>query len=140
MPNEDRAHGRRFYTDDGIDPEDSRPILERIARLAQRMARTAGAHVILTGRRGAWLTGAGIDTPGPNSRAAALAQLAIQTPQVLWIEDLGEQAWSDAYPLAPEETNHLFYAAAPITLADGRRVGALAILDPLPRPMDSDLA
>ena len=142
MASEDRPrqNGRRFYTDDGIDPEDGRAIMERIARLAQRMSRSACAHVVLTGRRGVWIAGAGLDRPGANSRAAALAQLATQTPQVLWIEDLSEQCWGDAYPLAPGESDHLFYAAAPITLEDGRRIGALAILDPLPRAHDADMA
>jgi signal transduction histidine kinase/ActR/RegA family two-component response regulator len=142
MASEDRPrqNGRRFYTDDGIDPEDGRAIMERIARLAQRMSRSACAHVVLTGRRGVWIAGAGLDRPGPNSRAAALAQLATQTPQVLWIEDLSEQCWGDAYPLAAGESDHLFYAAAPITLEDGRRIGALAILDPLPRAHDADMA
>src|SRR5579864_5887815 len=132
--------GRRLRASAVIDPEASRAIFERIARLAQRMAGAASAHVALAGGRGVRLIAAGFDEPGPTSRAAQLAQLAMQTSQVLWVEDLAEQCWSEAYPLAPGELGHDFYAAAPIVLPNGRRIGALAILDALPRPYDADMA
>jgi signal transduction histidine kinase/ActR/RegA family two-component response regulator len=132
--------GRRPRASDPVDPEAGRAIYERIARLAQRMAGAASAQVAIAARRGMRVIAVGLDEPGPTSRAAALAQLAMQTPEVLWIEDLGEQCWSDAYPLSPGESDNAFYAAAPITLPDGRRIGALAILDPLSRAYDADLA
>ncbi|HXQ12741.1 MAG TPA: ATP-binding protein [Caulobacteraceae bacterium] len=132
--------GRRPRASDPIDPKAGRAIYERIARLAQRMAGAASAQVALAGRRGMRIIAVGLDEPGPTSRAAALAQLAMQTSEVLWIEDLGEQCWSDAYPLSVGESDNAFYAAAPITLPDGRRIGALAILDPLSRPYDADMA
>jgi signal transduction histidine kinase len=132
--------GRRPRAGDPIDPKAGRTIYERIARLAQRMAGAASAQVALAGRRGVRIIAVGLDEPGPTSRAAALAQLAMQTSEVLWIEDLGEQCWGDAYPLSAGESDNAFYAAAPITLPDGRRIGALAILDPLSRAYDADMA
>jgi PAS domain S-box-containing protein len=131
---------RRSRASDPVDPRDGRAIYERIGRLAQRMAGAASGQVALAGPRGMRIIAVGLDEPGPTSRAAALAQLAMQTADVLWIEDLGEQCWRDAYPLSPGESDNAFYAAAPITLPGGRRIGALAILDPLSRPYDADMA
>src|SRR5579871_5087659 len=132
--------GRRLRAGDVLDPEASRAIFERIARLAQRMAGAASAHVALVARRGMRLVAAGMDSGGEGSRAAQLAQLAMQSSQVLWIEDLAAQGWSEAYPLAAGELVYDFYAAAPIILPNGRRVGALAIVDALPRAYDADMA
>ncbi|HXQ45732.1 MAG TPA: ATP-binding protein [Caulobacteraceae bacterium] len=132
--------GRRSRATAPIDPKAGRTIYERIARLAQRMAGAATAQVALAGRRGMRIISVGLDEPGPTSRAASLAQLAMQTANVLWIEDLGEQCWSDAYPLSAGGSDNAFYAAAPITMPDGRRIGALAILDPLSRAFDADMA
>jgi len=142
MADEDKpagTGGSRFAAN-AVDPEESRVIFERIARLALRMARAATAYIALGGQRRMWIAGAGKNQPVQDSRAIALAQLAAQTSEVLWIEDMAEQHWSGAYPLALGEADHRFYAAAPILLADGRRIGVLAILDDLPRPYDSDMA
>src|ERR1019366_3223002 len=93
-----------------------------------------------SGRSRMWIAGAGRNQPTQESRAIALAQLAVQTAEVLWIEDMSEQRWSDAYPLAFGEADHQFYAAAPIILPEGRRMGVLAIFDDLARAYDSDMA
>jgi PAS domain S-box-containing protein len=142
MADEDKPAERsdRRFTANAVDPEESRVIFERIARLALRMAEAASAYIALGGQRRMWIAGAGKNQPSQDSRAIALAQLAVQTSDVLWIEDMAEQHWSDAYPLALGEADHRFYAAAPILLPDGRRIGVLAILDDLPRPYDSDMA
>ncbi|HEX4199424.1 MAG TPA: ATP-binding protein [Caulobacteraceae bacterium] len=141
MANEDQpreAIGRGF-TANAVDPEESRAIFERIARLALRAAEASGACIALGGRRRMWIAGAGRDQ-SQESRAVALAQLGVQTAEVLWIEDMSEQRWSDAYPLALGEADHQFYAAAPIILPNGSRIGVLAIFDDLPRAYDADLA
>ena len=132
--------GSREFRANAVDPEESRAIFERIARLALRMAKAGSAHIALGGRRRMWIAGAGRNQPSQDSRAIALAQLAVQTKDVLWIEDTGEQQWCDAYPLAPGEPDHRFYAAAPIILPEGWRIGVLAILDDMPRPYDADMA
>src|ERR1019366_9718555 len=93
-----------------------------------------------SGRSRMWIAGTGRNQPTQESRAIALAQLAGQTAEVLWIEDMSEQRWSDAYPLAFGEADHQFYAAAPIILPEGRRMGVLAIFDDLARAYDSDMA
>jgi PAS domain S-box-containing protein len=142
MANEDepRDTSGRGFTANAVDPEESRAIFERIARLAMRMAEASGAYIALGGRRRMWIAGAGRDQPTEDSRAIALAQLAVQSSEVLWIEDMAEQRWSDAYPLSPGEADHQFYAAAPIILPEGRRIGVLAIVDDLPRAYDADMA
>ncbi len=142
MANEDepRETGGRGFTANAVDPEESRAIFERIARLAMRMAEASGAYIALAGQNRMWIAGAGRNQPTKESRAIALAQLAVQTAEVLWIEDMSEPRWSDAYPLALGETDHQFYAAAPIVLPEGRRIGCLAIFDDLPRAYDADMA
>jgi signal transduction histidine kinase/CheY-like chemotaxis protein len=142
MANEDQPSetGGRGFTANAVDPEESRAIFERIARLAMRMAEASGAYIALAGRRRMWIAGAGRNQPKEDSRAIALAQLAVQSTDVLWIEDMTEPRWSGAYPLAPGEADHQFYAAAPILLPEGRRIGVLAIFDDLPRAYDADLA
>jgi PAS domain S-box-containing protein len=141
MANEDqpRETTGRGFTANAVDPEESRAIFERIARLALRMAEASGAYIALGGRRRMWIAGAGRNQ-SQESRAIALAQLAVQTSEVLWIEDMSEQRWSEAYPLALGEADHQFYAAAPIILPDASRIGVLAIFDDLPRSYDADLA
>ncbi len=142
MANEDqpRENGGRGFSANAVDPEESRAIFERIARLALRMAEASGAYIALAGRRRMWIAGAGANQPTEDSRAIALAQLAVQSSEVLWIEDMAEQRWSGAYPLAFGEADHQFYAAAPILLPNGRRIGVLAIFDDLPRRFDADMA
>ena len=142
MANEDepRENGGRGFTANAVDPEESRAIFERIARLAMRMAEASGAYIALAGRSRMWIAGAGRNQPTEESRAIALAQLAVQTAEVLWIEDMAAQRWSDAYPLSPGEVDHQFYAAAPIILPESRRIGVLAIVDDLPRAYDADMA
>ncbi|HEY3887035.1 MAG TPA: ATP-binding protein [Caulobacteraceae bacterium] len=142
MANEDapRENGGRGFGANAVGPEESRAIFERIARLAMRMAEASGAYIALAGRSRMWIAGAGRNQPTQESRAIALAQLAVQTAEVLWIENMSEQRWSGAYPLAFGEADHQFYAAAPIILPEGRRIGCLAIFDDLPRAFDPDMA
>ena len=94
MANEDepREPGGRGFAANAVDPEESRAIFERIARLALRMAEASSAHIALSGRRRMWIAGAGRNQPTEDSRAIALAQLAVQNDDVLWIEDMTEHA------------------------------------------------
>jgi PAS domain S-box-containing protein len=134
-----RETGGRGFAARAVDPEEGRVIFERIARLAMRMAEASGAYVALKGRNRDWTVGAGKARPTQDSRAIALAELAAQSPDVLWIEDLAEPRWSETYPRAAGEADYQFYAAAPITLPEGRRIGVLAILDELPRAHNADM-
>jgi signal transduction histidine kinase len=135
-----RETGGRGFAASAIGAEEGRAIFERIARLAMRMAEASGAYVALSGRRRAWMASVGKAQPAQDSRAAALAELAVGTPGLLWIEDTTDPRWIETYPRAPGEADYQFYAAAPIILPSGRRVGVLAILDDLPRVYDADMA
>src|SRR5580698_10135311 len=64
----------------------------------------------------------------------------MQTSDVLWIDDMAEPRWSEAFPRAAGDADFQFFAAAPIILPKGNRVGVLAILDDLPRAYDADMA
>jgi signal transduction histidine kinase len=142
MADEDqpRGTGGRGFAASAIDSEEGRVIFERIARLAMRMAEASGAYVSMSGRRRAWIAGVGKARPTEDSRAAALAELAMQTSDVLWIDDMAEPRWSEAFPRAAGDADFQFFAAAPIILPKGNRVGVLAILDDLPRAYDADMA
>jgi signal transduction histidine kinase len=135
-----RETSGRGFAASAVGAEEGRVIFERIARLAMRMAEASGAYVALKGGRRAWIAGAGKARPTQDSRATALAELALQSSGILWIEDTTEPRWMEAYPRAPGEADYQFYAAAPIVLPEGRRIGVLAILDDLPRAYDADLA
>jgi hypothetical protein len=104
-----------------------------------RMAEASGAYVALNGRNRAWTVGAGKARPTEDSRAVALAELAAQSTDVLWIEDMAEPRWSEAYPRAPGEADYQFYAAAPITLPEGRRIGGW-LTTPPSSPMSGSAA
>jgi len=142
MADEDqpRGTGGRGFAANAIDSEEGRLIFERIARLAMRMADASGAYVALSGRRRAWIAGVGKARPTEDSRAAALAELATQTTGILWIDDMAEPRWREAFPRAAGDADYQFYAAAPIVLPKGDRIGVLAIMDDLPRAYDPDLA
>ena len=142
MADEDqpRETGGRGFAASAIASEEGRVIFERIARLAMRMAEASGAYVAISGRRRAWIAGAGKAQPTEDSRAAALAELAMRTSGILWIDDMAAPRWSEAFPPAPGDADYQFYAAAPIVLPKGDRIGVLAILDDLPRVYDPDMA
>jgi signal transduction histidine kinase len=135
-----RERGGRGFSANAIDSEEGRVIFERIARLAMRMADASGAYVALSGRHRAWIAGVGKARPTEDSRAAALAELATQTAGILWIDDMAAPRWSEAFPRAPGDADYQFYAAAPIVLPEGARIGVLAISDDLPRAYDADMA
>src|ERR1700722_10211193 len=142
MADEDqpRETGGRGFSANAVDPEEGRAIFERIARLAMRMAEASGAYVALSGRNRDWTASAGRIGAAEDSRAAALIELAVQSAGILWIEDLDEPRWAEAFPRAPGDAEVQFYAAAPIVLPEGRRIGVLAIVDDLPRAYDADMA
>jgi len=120
--------------------EDARPAFERIARTAQRLSKAPFALVTIIGADQVWIAGVA-ETPLPAvGREESFAQHVIEGEQVLWVEDLAADGRFDGHRFVQGEGGMRFYAAAPIVLSNGSRVGALSILDRRRRPFDPDLA
>jgi PAS domain S-box-containing protein len=123
-----------------VDLEDVRPVIERISRTAQRIARTPFALVSLIGSEKVWLAGVLGAPVAPVPRSDSFAAHAAQYDGVLWIENLHADARFRSNPYVSGEAGLRFYAGAPIVTSTGERIGALSVLDRVPRSLDADVA
>ena len=141
MPKRGRGGERaRLRAIRAVDPEDARPVFERIARTAQRLSKAPYAHVCIIGADQLWIAGVSEAPLGRVAREESFATYAIEDDKVLWLEDLAADRRFDANPFVHGETRMRFFAGAPVKLSTGDRVGALSIVDHAPRPYDPDLA
>ncbi|HLY80193.1 MAG TPA: GAF domain-containing protein, partial [Caulobacteraceae bacterium] len=122
-----------------IDLDDARAAFDRIARTAQRLAKTRYAQVSIVGADQVFIVG-GTGTPVRTAdRKGSITAQAIEQDAVLWVAD----AKADPRFGGNRHMTQLdlrFYAGAPVILSNGSRIGALSILDPKPRPHDAELA
>jgi PAS domain S-box-containing protein len=124
-----------------VDLEAARPVFERIARTAQRLSGAPVAHVSIIGKQQIWFAGVHEGGPiPPVPREHAFVTHAVLGHEVLWIEDLAADPRFAANPFVQAENGLRAYAAAPIILSDGSRVGAVSVIDRRPRTYDPELA
>jgi len=136
----DLAEKARLKAIRAVDLEEARPAFERIARTARRLGSAAYAHVTLVQKDRVWVAEAD-PTPAPNgARQSSLANWVIEHDRVLWLEDAAVDPRALTNPHFGRPGGPRFYAAAPIKLSNGIRIGALAIAGPAPRAHDPDLA
>ncbi|HEY9218174.1 MAG TPA: ATP-binding protein [Phenylobacterium sp.] len=135
----DKATTQRLG-DLGIEPEELRPTFARIARLAQRQARSAMGDVVLVGPEWTWHAGDDALWCQPVPAGQALSATVIAGEGLLWIEDAATSAQFRDHPYVTGPQQMRFYAAAPIRLEGGAPIGVVAVAGQEPRLFDQDLA
>jgi signal transduction histidine kinase/ActR/RegA family two-component response regulator len=135
--NEERARQRAIRE---VDLEHARPVFERIARTAQRLSGAPIAHVSILGAEQVWIAGVSETELPAVPRDHSFVKYAVESDQVLWIEDLTRDERFCGNPFVCGEAGMRAYVGAPVTLSDGRCVGAVSIIDHVARPFDGALA
>ena len=114
--------------------------LDRIARMARGLSHCRTACVAIAGKEGLRFVGVNAGEPETAPRRGGLVEQALRKRQLVWIQDAGGEESLAEDPFVKGRKDARFYAAAPIILADGRRAGAVVVLDRRVRPYDGELA
>ncbi|HET9160033.1 MAG TPA: ATP-binding protein, partial [Caulobacteraceae bacterium] len=115
-------------------------VLERVARTAKGLAHTRTAFVAVAGKDGLAFVGVEAGDPESAPRRGGLVEQCLRKRQLVWVQDAAREANLSEDPFVKGRKDARFYAAAPIVLADGRRAGAVVVLDRRVRPYDGELA
>ncbi|MFE0821508.1 PP2C family protein-serine/threonine phosphatase [Streptomyces sp. NPDC058807] len=114
---------------------------DRIASLAARLFDAPMATVAIVDTDRIWFKAAhGLDGITETDREPGLCASAILHGEPYVVTDADSDARAFANPLVRGDLGVRFYAAAPITTADGQRLGTVDVLDTRPRrPTDDQL-
>ncbi|CAL9324579.1 MULTISPECIES: PP2C family protein-serine/threonine phosphatase [Streptomyces] len=114
---------------------------DRIASLAARLFDAPMATVAIVDTDRVWFKAAhGLDGISETDREPGLCASAILHGEPYVVTDADSDARAFANPLVRSDLGVRFYAAAPITTADGQRLGTVNVLDTRPRqPTDDQL-
>ncbi|MEY8041227.1 PP2C family protein-serine/threonine phosphatase [Saccharopolyspora cebuensis] len=107
---------------------------DRIAKLAARMLGTPMASVSFVDRDRIWAKAShGLDGAVETPRSPGLCATAILQDEPYAISDARTDPRAAEHPLVRSAPHIRFYAAAPITTADGFRLGVVSVFDTEPR-------
>lgn len=124
-----RLHALRVLD---TEPEE---IFDSIVRAAAELCEVPIATISLLDTDRQWFKASiGIDfceTP----REEAMSEHVVRAGRAMVVPDMTADPRCAANPLVTSEAGLRFYAAAPITLSDGFTIGALCVLDRLPRTL-----
>jgi len=107
---------------------------DRITRIAADLFRVPAALVTFIDKDRQWFKSRLGFGPEQTSRDIAFCAHTIRESGVLVVPDAAADARFRDNPLVAGEPHIRFYAGAPITMADGHRVGTIAVLDHVPHP------
>lgn len=111
---------------------------DRITRLAKRIFRVPMVTVTLLDGHRQWFKSrqglAACETP----RAPAFCNVAIEREDPLVIHDAAKDPRFADNPLVTGDPHIRFYAGAPIVTPDGHALGALCVIDTVPRDFDAE--
>ncbi len=144
-PPPDEAARQESLQPHGILDTPPDPDFDRITRLARQLLHAPLAFVWLVDRdRQSLQPGQsrdqdqGLSLPPQMPRANAFCAHTILSDEVLVVPDATLDARFAANPLVVESPHVRFYAGAPLLAHDGRRLGALAVMDTAPRELSQD--
>ena len=113
----------------------NRDTLDRLARLTAALFQVPIALVSLVGQDSQCFIGrSGLDTDG-TPRTVSFCAHALGNTDVLTVLDTQKDRRFAQNPLVTGEPHIRFYAGAPLLATDGARLGALCIIDHVPRAM-----
>jgi signal transduction histidine kinase/AmiR/NasT family two-component response regulator len=115
------------------------PTFERIGRLARVFAKFTLGDVVMVGAPRTWRASIGPAWTDDDVRDQSFSTVAIENAGVLWVADATKDPRFDGHPHVVGVQNVRFYAGAPISLADGQRIGVVCVADSIPRPYDQAL-
>ena len=124
----------KFGTD-SAERDSLRPTLSRIARVAKALFEASAADVTIIEDQ-VWRASETIFGVESDPATAIVAH----TGRKLWVADLTDDPRFASHRDVTGENGLRFYAGAPIHLANGRCVGALAVYDTMPRSFVPALA
>lgn len=115
------------------------PEFDRITELASKLFEVPIALITVVGEEAQCFRGAcGIDGDG-TSRDVAFCSFTILDSSVLVVEDAALDPRFRDNPLVTGDPHVRFYAGAPLRVADGNAVGALCLIDKVPRTFPPEL-
>lgn len=119
------------------------PLFDEIVKLASEICGTSISLVSLIDERRQWFkANYALDAMTEVPREFALCSHAILEDKVLNITDASKDPRFKNNPLVTHDPNIRFYAGAPITIAEGIRVGTICVIDRTPKqltPQQSEL-
>jgi PAS domain S-box-containing protein len=114
--------------------------LERVVRLARAVASCRTAYVALVEGDGLRFVGVVDGEPRTAPRKHTLVDMALRKREVAWVQDASKEKALAGDPFVQDRADARFYAAAPVLLANGQRLGAVVVLDRRVRPYDGEFA
>src|SRR5471032_2293394 len=111
------------------------PQFDDIVQLARTICRTPVALVSLIAADRQWFKArAGVDELTETPLNQSVCVHAIEEPEILVIPDLTQDPRTRANPLVTGGPQIRFYAGAVLRTPDGQALGALCVIDTVPRP------
>jgi len=123
-----RVEALRRYDVLDTPPEES---IDRITRLARATLDAPAAFISLIDGKRQWMKSRLGDIPPETRREASLCNLTIQQPGPLLINDVSTDPRFGDSPLAMDGVR--FYLGVPLRTPDGYNIGALCVVDYVPR-------
>ncbi|MGD1066136.1 MAG: GAF domain-containing protein, partial [Vulcanimicrobiaceae bacterium] len=103
---------------------------------AARCATPIGLIALIDGERAWFKSNLGLDGIGEVPRAGAFCNATIAGDALLEVPDASADPRFADNPLVAGERRVRFYAGAPLIAPGGARIGALCVLDTVPRTLD----
>ena len=123
-----------------FDPESMRDTFTRIARLAQAVAGTPFARVVLEHGQALWSTGVHAALSVDVINRETLSGLLAQSGESYWIEDTLADARTRDNQFVVDQPRLRFIACAPIIMNSGQSIGALYVADDVCRAHEPQIA
>ncbi|TFW04954.1 EAL domain-containing protein [Oxalobacteraceae bacterium OM1] len=137
METPDHAEFQRLQALHSLHILDTAPeaVFDRLTRFAVTACETPIAAITLIDERRQWFKSAvGLDIP-ETDRAIAFCAHAIQGTGLFIVEDAAQHPLFADNPLVTGPPHLRFYAGAPLRMASGHALGALAVMDRVPRKL-----
>ena len=116
-------------------PEEER--FARITRLVRRHFRSAAAAITLVDKdRAYYLSQDGLGPKRQTRRSNSLCSYVVQGKAPVVVADHSADSLSEVYKSLVDRLGLNFYAGMPIIIPDGYAVGALCVMDHIPRRFD----
>ncbi|GAA4602121.1 hypothetical protein GCM10023195_06150 [Actinoallomurus liliacearum] len=114
-------------------------VLDRVAALAARVLDAPIGNVTIVDEDRVWfVASSGLPGVAQVSREPGLCAEAVSRPGPYAVADTARDRHAAGHPLVAGEPGVRFYAAAPITTADGHRLGTVNVMGPRPREVTSE--
>jgi len=120
----------------GVLDSDAEPLFDALTNAASLLTGAPIALLTLVDERRQWFkSNVGLEGTSETPRDIAFCSYTILGDELFVVPDALQDPRFADNPLVTDAPNIRFYAGAPITLADGLRMGSLCVIDRLPRQL-----